>query len=173
MRAPAHPSRVAALALTPSSTARPCAWLCYACVRLARGLRVSGYWGAHLLDQAEHAVSELARQRARRLAGLLTPVIKAFSLNRAFTWPVRCCRFSGGDGYICEYAIEQTLRDSRTTMIYEGSDEMQANDLLLRKVLADQGVAFAELLALFDEECASGGAYPGLLVGLCSKLHRP
>lgn len=57
-------------------------------------------------------------------------------------------------------------------MIYEGSDEMQANDLLLRKVLADQGVAFAELLALFDEECASAGAYAGLLVGLCSKLHR-
>jgi alkylation response protein AidB-like acyl-CoA dehydrogenase len=170
MRAPARPSGVAALGADPIQY-HPAMRLALLRLRtVSQGLRVIGYWGAHLLDQAEHAVSEQARQQARRLAGLLTPVIKAFFTDQGFHLASEALQVFGGYGYIGEYAIEQTLRDSRIAMIYEGSNEIQANDLLLRKVLADQGVAFAELLALFDEECASGGAYAGLLVDLCSKL---
>jgi alkylation response protein AidB-like acyl-CoA dehydrogenase len=170
MRAPARPSGVAALDADPIQY-HPAMRLALLRLRtVSQGLRVIGYWGAHLLDQAEHAVSEQARQQARRLAGLLTPVIKAFFTDQGFHLASEALQVFGGYGYIGEYAIEQTLRDSRIAMIYEGSNEIQANDLLLRKVLADQGVAFAELLALFDEEWASGGAYAGLLVDLCSKL---
>lgn len=170
MRAPVRPSGVAARGADPIQY-HPAMRLALLRLRtVSQGLRVIGYWGAHLLDQAEHAVSEQARQQAQRLAGLLTPVIKAFFTDQGFHLASEALQVFGGYGYIGEYAIEQTLRDSRIAMIYEGSNEIQANDLLLRKVLADQGVAFAELLALFDEECACGGAYAGLLVGLCSKL---
>lgn len=55
-------------------------------------------------------------------------------------------------------------------MIYEGSNEIQANDLLLRKVLGDGGVALGELLALFEQEAAAGGEYADPLSALSAKL---
>lgn len=62
----------------------------------------------------------------------------------------------GGYGYTCEFAIEQTLRDSRIAMIYEGTNEVQANDLLLRKVLGDGGEGFALLLVELRQETGAG-----------------
>ena len=137
---------------------------------VSQGLRVIGYWGAHLLDQTEHANSEPARQQATRLAGLLTPVIKAFFTDQGFHLASEALQVFGGYGYIGEYGIEQTLRDSRIAMIYEGSNEIQANDLLLRKVLGDGGVALGELLALFEQEAAAGGEYADPLSALSAKL---
>ncbi len=170
MRAPARPAGVAAAGADPIHY-HPAMRLALLRLRtVSQGLRVIGYWGAHLLDQAEHAVAEPTRQQAQRLAGLLTPVIKAFFTDQGFHLASEALQVFGGYGYIGEYAVEQTLRDSRIAMIYEGSNEIQANDLLLRKVLADQGLAFTELLALFDEESAAGGAYAGLLSDLCSTL---
>ena len=65
----------------------------------------------------------------------------------------------GGYGYVAEFAIEQTLRDSRIAMIYEGSNEIQANDLLLRKVLGDEGRAFGLLLKALRDEAGQGGEW--------------
>jgi hypothetical protein len=137
---------------------------------VSQGLRVVGYWGAHLLDQAEHANSEPGRQQATRLAGLLTPVIKAFFTDQGFHLASEALQVFGGYGYIGEYGIEQTLRDSRIAMIYEGSNEIQANDLLLRKVLGDDGVALGELLVLVEQEAAAGGEYANPLSALSAKL---
>lgn len=92
------------------------------------GMRVIGYWTAQLLDQGDEA-----------LAGLLTPVVKAFFTGRAFQLASSALQVFGGYGYVHDYAIEQTLRDSRVAMIYEGTNDIQANDLLLRKVLGDGG----------------------------------
>ena len=66
----------------------------------------------------------------------------------------------GGYGYVAEFAIEQTLRDSRIAMIYEGSNEIQANDLLLRKVLGDGGQGFALLLEQLRDEAGHGAQVP-------------
>jgi hypothetical protein len=52
----------------------------------------------------------------------------------------------GGHGYVREWGIEQYVRDARVTMIYEGTNEIQSIDLLIRKVLPDGGQALAELM---------------------------
>lgn len=170
MRAPGRPEGVAAAPADPIHY-HPAMRLALLRLRtVSQGLRVIGYWGAHLLDQAEHANSEPARQQATRLAGLLTPVIKAFFTDQGFHLASEALQVFGGYGYIGEYGIEQTLRDSRIAMIYEGSNEIQANDLLLRKVLGDGGVALGELLALFEQEAAAGGEYADPLSALSAKL---
>ncbi|WHS58353.1 acyl-CoA dehydrogenase [Pseudomonas sp. G2-4] len=140
------------------------------------GMRAVGYWAAHLLDQAEHDPDPATRQHAFQLAGLLTPVIKAFFTEQGFCLASNALQVFGGYGYITEFAIEQTLRDSRVAMIYEGSNEIQANDLLLRKVLGDEGRAFRELLTVLREEAREGGQTAGCasfcteLALLCDKL---
>ena len=169
MRAPRRPEGVATAAVDPIHY-HPAMRLALLRLRtVSQGLRAIGYWGAHLLDQAEHAELEAERERAARLAGLLTPVIKAFSTDQGFHLASEALQAFGGYGYTGEYAIEQTLRDSRIAMIYEGSNEIQANDLLLRKVLGDGGVALDELLAVFEQEAAAGGEYAERLNALCAK----
>jgi hypothetical protein len=58
----------------------------------------------------------------------------------------------GGHGYVREWGIEQIVRDARVAMIYEGTNEIQAIDLLVRKVLPDGGAALALLLREIDVE---------------------
>lgn len=169
MRAPHRPEGVAAAAADPIHY-HPAMRLALLRLRtVSQGARAIGYWGAHLLDQAEHAELEAERERAARLAALLTPVIKAFFTEQGFHLASEALQVFGGYGYTGEYAIEQTLRDSRIAMIYEGSNEIQANDLLLRKVLGDDGAALAELLAVFEQEVAAGGEYAERLNALCVK----
>ncbi|MFP3334548.1 acyl-CoA dehydrogenase family protein, partial [Pseudomonas sp. SIMBA_064] len=68
----------------------------------------------------------------------------------------------GGYGYVTESGIEQTVRDSRVAMIYEGTNEIQANDLLLRKVLGDGGEALQALLAHVLEEAGLASDAEGM-----------
>jgi alkylation response protein AidB-like acyl-CoA dehydrogenase len=108
--------------------------------------------GAHLLDLAEHAADSTERVHAYQLASLLTPVIKAFFTEQGFQQASAALQVLGGYGYVTDFSIEQTLRDSRIAMIYEGTNEIQANDLLLRKVIGDRGEALGMLLGLYRQE---------------------
>jgi len=128
---------------------------------LSEGMRALGYWTAHQLDQAEQGGDPALRARAQGRAMLLTPVVKAFFTEQGFRLASAALQVFGGYGYVQEYAIEQTLRDSRIAMIYEGTNEIQANDLLLRKVLGDGGAGLRELLEQFREEAELGAAVPG------------
>ena len=127
---------------------------------LVEGMRAIGYWCAHLIDQAEHVQGPARRALDARI-GLLTPVVKAFFSEQGFTLASEALQVFGGYGYISESGIGQNLRDSRVAMIYEGSNEIQANDLLLRKVLGDGGEALGQLLASIVEDarlaCDSDG----------------
>lgn len=160
MRAPLRPEGVAAQAADPihyhPAMRRALLELRTTC----EGMRAIGYWVAHLLDQAEHDPDPQAREQAGQLAQLLTPIIKAFFTEQGFRQASNALQVFGGYGYIAEFAIEQTLRDSRIAMIYEGSNEIQANDLLLRKVLGDDGRAFGLLLRQLREEAGQGGEWP-------------
>ena len=176
MRAPVRPAGVAAETADPIHFHPAMRRTLLELRASTEGMRAVGYWGAHLLDQAEHEAEPVARQRALQLAELLTPVIKAFFTEQGFRLASNALQVFGGYGYVSEFAIEQTLRDSRIAMIYEGSNEIQANDLLLRKVLGDEGLAFAELLAVMREEaaqalsCADCAGFGAELAGLCDKL---
>ncbi len=123
---------------------------------LTEGMRAIGYWCAHLIDLAEQAQG-VARQTLDARIALLTPMVKAFFTEQGFQLASEALQVFGGYGYVTESGIEQTLRDSRVAMIYEGTNEIQANDLLLRKVLGDRGKALEALLddVLADAALAS------------------
>lgn len=137
----------------------------------SEGMRALAYWAAHWLDIAAFADEPEQRAQAATLAALLTPVIKAAFTEQGFSLASKALQVFGGYGYTQEFAIEQTLRDSRIAMIYEGTNEIQANDLLLRKVLGDGGEGVALLLGeLRAEAAASSGRAATELGGACDKL---
>ncbi|PRA45831.1 MULTISPECIES: acyl-CoA dehydrogenase family protein [Pseudomonas] len=173
MRAPARPVEVEAEVADPIHFHPAMRRVLLELRAYAEGMRAVGYWAAHLLDQSEQAEDLPTRQRALQLAELLTPVIKAFFTEQGFRLASNALQVFGGYGYVSEFAIEQTLRDSRIAMIYEGSNEIQANDLLLRKVLGDEGRAFGQLLAVMREEAelaCNDTRFGAELVQLCDKL---
>ena len=116
------------------------------------GARVLAYRTAVLLDVARHDADPKARERAQGWCTLVTPVLKAACTQQGFSGASECLQVFGGHGYVREWGIEQVLRDARVTMIYEGTNEIQAIDLLVRKVLPDGGAGMsAVLLALRDD----------------------
>jgi hypothetical protein len=120
-----------------------------------QGERAIGYWLGHLLDLAEHHPDAGKRRECHQLASLLTPLAKAFFTENGFELASKALQVFGGHGYVHDNAIEQTLRDSRIPMIYEGTNEIQAVDLLVRKVLGDGGQAFECMLGYLHAEAAA------------------
>ncbi|WPG36832.1 acyl-CoA dehydrogenase family protein [Variovorax sp. EBFNA2] len=120
------------------------------------GARVLAYRSALMLDIATHDTDPKARERAQRWCSLVTPVLKAACTHQAFHGASECLQVFGGHGYVREWGVEQVVRDARVTMIYEGTNEIQAIDLLVRKVLPDGGATLsAVLLELRDTLDAS------------------
>ena len=110
------------------------------------------YRTALLLDVARHDADPKARERAQRWCALVTPVLKAACTQQAFQGASECLQVFGGHGYVREWGIEQIVRDARVTMIYEGTNEIQAIDLLVRKVLPDGGAGMSALLVELRDE---------------------
>jgi alkylation response protein AidB-like acyl-CoA dehydrogenase len=99
------------------------------------------------LDLAKYSADDAERERAERLVGLLTPIAKAHLTDRGFEACVIAQQVFGGHGYIAEWGVEQFVRDARIAQIYEGTNGVQALDLLGRKVLRDGGVTANEFIA--------------------------
>ena len=130
---------------------------------LTEGQRVIAYRAALAIDEAHHHDDPAARQRAAGQAALLTPVVKAFCTHHGFHGTAAAQQVFGGHGYVHANGIEQSVRDARIAMIYEGTNEIQAIDLLQRKVLGDGGQALATLLEDCEAEAVRVEAVgPGL-----------
>ena len=99
------------------------------------GARALTFWGANLIDRA-HRTGD---GEALGLISLLTPVIKGFQTDMGFAMTVEAQQVFGGHGYIEETGMSQFVRDARITMIYEGTNGVQALDLVGRKLAADGG----------------------------------
>ena len=110
------------------------------------GGRVLAYHTALELDIAREHPDDLRRATAQRWCTLVTPVLKAAFTQQAFLGASECLQVFGGHGYVREWGVEQIVRDARVTMIYEGTNEIQAIDLLVRKVLPDGGSGLCQLL---------------------------
>ena len=119
------------------------------------GERAVGLWTAHLLDVAESHPDDGRRLAANDLLSLLTPIVKGFFTDNGFSLSSAALQVWGGYGYTRDCGIEQTLRDSRAAMIYEGTNEIQAVDLLVRKIIGDRGRRFASLVNLADDMAQS------------------
>jgi hypothetical protein len=114
------------------------------------GGRALATWSALLLDR-EHAHPDAAvREEASELMALLTPVVKAFLTDNGWETTTLCQQVLGGHGYIAEWGMDQFVRDSRINMIYEGTNGIQALDLLGRKVLMDGGAKFGRFARLIQ-----------------------
>jgi alkylation response protein AidB-like acyl-CoA dehydrogenase len=120
----------------------------------AEGARAFSYWAAVQIDRELSHADEAVRKDASDLVALLTPVLKAFFSDNAFECTNHALQVFGGHGYIAEWGMEQYVRDARINMIYEGTNAVQALDLLGRKVLADMGAKlkkFGKLVTEFVE----------------------
>jgi hypothetical protein len=109
------------------------------------GGRVLAYQTAVELDRIKHADKDTA-DKAQRWCALITPVMKAAFTHQAFHGGSDCLQVFGGHGYVREWGIEQIVRDARVAMIYEGTNEIQAIDLLVRKIMSDGGASLNQLL---------------------------
>ncbi|WP_031406610.1 acyl-CoA dehydrogenase C-terminal domain-containing protein [Thiomonas sp. FB-Cd] len=105
----------------------------------AEGGRFLAYWVALMLDQAHLHPDAEVRKDADDLVALLTPIVKAFITDNGFAAANECLQVFGGHGYIHEWGMEQYVRDARINLIYEGTNAIQALDLIGRKVLMDNG----------------------------------
>jgi hypothetical protein len=93
------------------------------------------------IDYAESSPDPAEREAADDLAGLLTPIVKAFQTDLGFEMANVALQVHGGYGYVREYGVEQLVRDARITQIYEGTNGIQALDLVGRKLPAHTGRA--------------------------------
>ena len=121
-------------------------------------------WTSIMSDVARRSDDAKARQAADDHMGLLTPVIKGVLTDLGFANTVTAQQVFGGHGYIREWGMEQFVRDARIPMIYEGSNGIQALDLVGRKLGKDGGRAimafFAEVQGHVREHAADAAMKP-------------
>ncbi|MCJ2371479.1 acyl-CoA dehydrogenase C-terminal domain-containing protein [Pseudomonas sp. RGM 3321] len=110
------------------------------------GGRAFSSYVALQLDIAKFSEDDIARKRADDLVALLTPVAKAFLSDIGLETTVHGQQVFGGHGYIREWGQEQLVRDVRITQIYEGTNGIQALDLVGRKIVGSNG-AFYQLFS--------------------------
>ena len=114
------------------------------------GARALALWTAFLMDIEDENFEGISKNEAKRLVEFLTPIVKAYFTDNAFTKASEALQCFGGYGYITDYEIEQFVRDVRVAMIYEGTNSIQAMDLVFRKVLADGGQSISLIVRLID-----------------------
>lgn len=98
------------------------------------GSRALSYWVGMNLDISLHHEEEAERKKADDLVALMTPIVKAYQTDMGFEISSLAMQVHGGHGYIREYGVEQYTRDARIAMIYEGTNGIQALDLVGRKM---------------------------------------
>ena len=133
------------------------------------GSRALVLWGSLQVDLIRRSQSEEERQQADDLLSLLTPVIKGYITDKGFEGAVLAQQVFGGHGYIREHGMEQFVRDARIAQIYEGTNGIQAMDLVGRKLPKDGGRAiraFFELLSRDIADAKAGGDPAGVAAAL-------
>ncbi|WP_044244868.1 acyl-CoA dehydrogenase [Chondromyces apiculatus] len=126
---------------------------------------------ARYADRAEHAEGAEARQRARWLQDLLTPIAKTFPAERGFEANALAVQVLGGYGYSSEYLPESWLRDQKLNSLHEGTTGIQGLDLLGRKVPAEGGAA---MMAFLEEVGATVGSAleAGVPASWCARVEQ-
>ena len=118
------------------------------------GRALSNYLSMDVDTVLKSKTPEEVTKANNRLA-LLTPIAKAFLTELAFECTSHGVQVFGGHGYIKEWGMEQLLRDTRISMLYEGTTGIQAIDLLGRKVLGSKGALLEEFATEIVGFCQS------------------
>jgi alkylation response protein AidB-like acyl-CoA dehydrogenase len=126
-------------------------------------------WGSLQVDLSRKAATEEDRQTADDLISLLTPVIKGYLTDKGFEAAVNMQQVFGGHGYVREWGMEQFVRDARIAQIYEGTNGVQAMDLVGRKLAKDGGRgvrAFFEVVGRDIADARANGDPAGIAAPL-------
>jgi acyl-CoA dehydrogenase len=121
-------------------------------------MRALTFYAAWQLDLAESHADPAVRAQAQARGDLLIPIVKGWSTEFGVELASTGLQVHGGTGFIEETGAAQWLRDVRITTIYEGTTGIQANDLLGRKLVRDQGAAMTTLLSEIEQELTAKAA---------------
>ncbi|NVJ68220.1 MAG: acyl-CoA dehydrogenase family protein [Gammaproteobacteria bacterium] len=114
--------------------------------------RALGVWLGSYLDIAHHSQDSEKVAEANAMAALLTPIAKAFFTDMGYEVCTTGQQCFGGHGYVKEWGMEQHVRDARIAQIYEGTNGIQALDLIGRKVVANNGAYIDLLLNTIEQD---------------------
>ena len=126
------------------------------------GLRSLIYYVESLFDRAHCSDDPAVKKACNDEAELLTPIIKSMGSDRGFDICVQAIQVYGGYGYIQEYPVEQLMRDTKIASLYEGTNGIQAMDLLGRKLGLNNGQVFMNMLNQMNEIVKKAEATEGL-----------
>lgn len=114
---------------------------------MLEGCRALAYWVGMNLDLSHQHPDAAVREKAGDRVDLLTPVVKAFITDQGYLAVDQAVQTLGGSGYTKDWGVEQLLRDSRIARIYEGTNGIQALDLVGRKLPMHNGRAVKTLIS--------------------------
>ena len=133
------------------------------------GMRSLLYYVAYCDDMIEISDDDAEKAKYKGLVDILIPIAKGYVTDHAYDVCNMGMQVYGGYGYIKEYPQEQLVRDCRITMIYEGTNGIQAMDLLGRKLGMNGGKPIMDLLGEVQSVIATATAIPSL-TGLAERL---
>jgi alkylation response protein AidB-like acyl-CoA dehydrogenase len=117
-------------------------------------------WTALQLDRSRHHPDSAERHRTGQRVALLTPVVKAAFTDFGFEAAVQAQQVFGGHGYIREWGMEQFVRDARIAQIYEGTNGVQALDLVGRKLPLEGGRVVEDFFSVLEAEVTAASNVP-------------
>ncbi len=129
---------------------------------LIEGARVLTWFASLQMDRGLHHPDAAERERAEGLLAILTPIVKGFVTDMSLECTSHALQVHGGHGYVRETGVEQYFRDARITSIYEGTNGVQAMDLLGRKVLGSGGALARQLGGMIGGFCERHGGSENL-----------
>ena len=133
------------------------------------GMRSLHYYYGYLTDLAHTTEDDQLKADTAALIEVLTPIVKGYVTDKSLEVCSHGVQVYGGYGYIQEYPVEQLMRDSRIFMIYEGTNGIQAMDLLGRKLSMNKGASFAYFLDQIKATLAAAKDIEGI-EPLCEKV---
>ncbi len=125
---------------------------------VTEGARVLAYETGMYVDLAHHHPDEAVREEANDWVELNTPLVKGYCTDMAVELGSMAIQVYGGHGFIREHGVEQILRDSKILCLYEGTNGIQAMDLVRRKLFLNEGRAVARFFALVQKAAADAGS---------------
>lgn len=127
--------------------------------------RALAYYASGLFDRAYHHPAAAEREQALMMGELLIPLVKGGATEMSLQATSLAVQVHGGMGYVEETGVAQHFRDARITTIYEGTTGIQANDLVGRKLMRDQGATLKRLLGMVEATCKELAASHDAVLG--------
>ena len=123
------------------------------------GGRALATYVGHYVDVMQKSQNDTEKKYADNLVSLLTPVVKSYLSDLGMESTLAAQQVFGGHGFVHDYGMEQLVRDCRITTIYEGTNEVQAADLVFRKLMINHGSLIKEFIQDWENKLSQGVAF--------------